>query len=135
MEFLEEVLRWLGTFPQWPEDVSLRVEEMGVLPGDVTVRQQGIVTKNRWEDITGNEYRRDRIVLSLRKVGGIPGLQDSAWLLEFQSWVARQSKLGTAPKMGTDTVWYAEAGKIQGSAGAGTGVAEVKLTAEFTNMI
>ena len=132
MEFLEEVLKWLGTFPLWQENENLQLEEMGYLPGDVTVRQEGMVTKNRWADITGRVSRRARIVLGLKKVSGLPDIRDAAWLLEFQQWVAKESELGRPPALGLDCVWFAEAGKMDGSVGAGTSVAGVRLISEFT---
>ena len=132
MEFLQEIVTWLATFPLWPENVNLRLEEMGYLPGDVTVRQEGMVTKNRWQDITGQIFARVRVVLGLKKVGGMPNGYDAAWLLEFQNWVARESALGRVPTMGFDSQWWAEAGSMQGSVGAGTGVAGVRLVGEYT---
>ena len=132
MEFLQKVLDWLATFPLWQENESLHLEEMGYLPGDVTVRQEGMVTRNRWADITGRVSRRARIVLGLRKVCGMPDERDAAWLLEFQQWVAKESELHRAPRIGFDSVWFAEAGKMDGSVGAGTGVAGVRLINEFT---
>ena len=132
MEFLEEVLKWLATFPLWQEGESLQLEALGYLPGEVTVRQEGMVTKNRWADITGRVSRRARIVLGLKKVSGLPDGRDGAWLLEFQQWVAKESELRRAPAMGLDSIWFAEAGKVEGSVGAGTSVSGVRLITEFT---
>ena len=132
MDFLQEFLRWLGTFPLWQEGDRLSLEEVGCLPGDVTVRQEGMVTKNSWQDITGAVFRRVRVVMSLRKVGGMPNAQDAAWLLAFQNWVAEESALGRVPTMGFDSLWWAEEGSVSGNAGAATGVASLRIIGEYT---
>ena len=134
MEFLEEVKAWLEGFPGFA-GMSLAIDRLGAAPGDTALFPRGLELLGAAEDVLGSRKQFLRSTFLLRWVCPVSGLAEAARALALQSWVAEQSGAGLAPEFGEDTLWRAELGRLDGSKGPGTGVYEVKLTAEFTKTL
>ena len=131
MERLEEMKNWLTTFPLWGE-VVLTTDVLSAQPGDCGLFPQGLEVLEVREDVLGGQTLRLRQQFLLRR-NALRGMDAAAWLLEFQKWVAQQSLLGLCPVLGENQRFRAEKGRLVRTDTVGTGIYEVRLTAEYTN--
>ena len=129
---LENMKAWLQTFPQW--EGNIQVDYLEAVPGNTGLYPKGITELSRREDVLGNVKVRCRSTFLLRKTA--VGTEENArWLMEFQTWVADQNRLGLVPQFGDDPKQErirAFDGRIYDRAQAGSGRYTVMLTAEFT---
>ena len=129
---LERVCSWLQTFPLW--EGTLQVDYADEIPGSTGLYPRGLTELSRREDVLGNVAVRCRCGFLLRRCA-CPGEDNARWLMEFQTWVADQNRLGLAPQFGDDPKQErirAFDGRIYDRAQAGSGRYTVILTAEFT---
>lgn len=132
MEYLEELRRWLQTFPQWG-DAAIYIDDLAVRPQNAGLYPVGLEILEKKEDLLGNRSMRCRQRFVLYKLS-TPGQEASAWLLQLQQWVAEQSALGLAPRFGdvpAQEVIRAEKGALKERTAAGTAVYTVTITTEF----
>ena len=129
---LELVKNWLVTFPQW-NDGTLYVEHTDVTTGNAGLYPTGLQELQRTRDILGNTKVKNRCSFLLRRVTshGRDNTCHAQWLLQLQSWVQSQSLLGLAPKLGENTRWFAQKGRLTEGTQPGTGVYSLELVAEY----
>lgn len=132
MECLEELRRWLQTFPQWG-NAKIYVDDLAVRPQNAGLCPMGLEILENKEDLLGNRSLRCRQRFMLYRVA-TPGQEASVWLLQLQKWVTEQSALGLAPRFGDEPdreVIRAEKGALKERTAAGTAVYTVMITIEF----
>ena len=131
---LEKMETWLQTFPGW--EGVVQIDYADATPGFCGMYPQGVKELSRREDVLGNMAVRCRVTFLLRRAA-CPGKDSAKWLLDLQSWVVEQSRLGLAPKFGDDPKserLLAQEGKLDNSFQTGSGLYTVQLTAEFTKL-
>ena len=131
---LERVCSWLQTFPLW--EGTLQVDYADEIPGSTGLYPRGLTELSRREDVLGNVAVRCSWGFALQRAA-LPGEENARWLMEFQTWVADQNRLGLAPQFGDDPKQErirAFDGRIYDRAQAGSGRYTVMLTAEFTKI-
>ena len=134
MTELEKIRQWLQTYPGWAD--SLQVDMTEQTPGNAGLYCEGLEERTRQEDVLGNLQITCRYRFTLyRQVGRDTGVDDAAWLLDFQNWVQQQSALGLAPCFGD--VPHLE--RLQAQKGTlkdrgQTGLYAVTLLADFTRV-
>jgi len=136
MTELEKLRQWLPTFPQWEAGGLLYLDHLDAMPGNTGLYPGGLEVIGRKEDVLGNvtENCRYRFGLYRMTARGEDNTAAAQWLLDFQNWVQRQSRLGLAPTFGDDPAketLYAQKGRLKEGSQAGSGVYVVELTAEF----
>lgn len=129
---LEQMKRWLQTFPQW--EGTLQLDYMDAVPGNAGLYPEGLTEISRREDVLGNVRVRYRCGFRLR-TAAVSGEAQAQWLLALQNWVAEQDRLGLTPKFGdepqTERIRALE-GRLDAPAQVGSSVYTLQLTAEFT---
>ena len=131
---LDKVMNWLQTFPLW--EGTLRVDYADAMPGNTGLYPRGITELSRREDVLGNVTVRCSWGFALQRAA-LPGEENARWLMEFQTWVADQNRLGLAPKFGDDPKnerIRAFEGRLHARSQAGSAQYTVMLTAEFTKI-
>ena len=131
---LEQMRKWLQTFPQW--EGVLQFDYADGVPGNSGLYPRGITELSSREDVLGNRKSRYSCAFILRRVAG--GSRENAqWLLDFQNWVMEQDRLGLAPKFGDEPRSErirAFEGKLDTCHQVGSNLYTVQLTAEFTKL-
>ena len=131
---LDKVMNWLQTFPLW--EGTLQVDYADAIPGSTGLYPRGITELSRREDVLGNVTVRCSWGFALQRAA-LPGEENARWLMEFQTWVADQNRLGLAPQFGDDPKQErirAFEGRLHDRSQAGSGRYTVMLTAEFTKI-
>ena len=131
---LEKMKLWLESFPGWEE--QLNIDYADGVPGNSGLYPKGIREISRREDVLGNSAVRCACDFMLRR-SAIPGEDNARWLLQLQSWVMEQDRLGLAPKFGDDPKSEqirAFDGKLDKSFQTGSGLYTVLISAEFTKL-
>ena len=131
---LEKMETWLQTFPGW--EGAVQIDYADATPGFCGMYPQGVKELSRREDVLGNMAVRCRVTFLLRKAA-CPGKDSAKWLLDLQSWVMEQSRLGLAPKFGDEPLTErlrAYEGKLDKLAQAGSALYTVQLSAEYTKI-
>jgi len=131
---LEKMKQWLEAFPKW--EGTLQFDYADSVPGNSGLYPRGITELSRREDVLGNVKVRYSCAFVLRRTAA--GNQENAqWLLDFQSWVAEQDRLGQTPKFGdeprTERIRAFE-GKLDSHKQVGSSMYTMHLTAEFTKI-
>lgn len=131
---LEKVRCWLQTFPLW--EGTLQLDYAQAVPGNSGLYPKGLTELSRREDVLGNVKVRCSWAFQLRRAA-LPGEENARWLMDFQSWVADQDRLGLAPQFGDEPKserLRAFDGRLHDRTQAGSGLYTVMLTAEFTKI-
>ena len=131
---LDKMRPWLQTFPEWEGTLSLDYAD-GV-PGNSGLFPRGITELSRREDVLGNIRIRYSCTYVLRR-NAVAGEDNTRWLLDFQNWVAEQSRLGLAPQFGDEPGserLRAYEGKLEKHAHGGSALYTVQLSAEYTKI-
>lgn len=131
---LEKLKQWLQTFPLWEDSIQLDYVEGG--PGNTGLYPKGLTELSRREDVLGNLQVRCRLEVILRK-NAARSEENARWLLEFETWVMEQDRLGLAPEFGDDPKLShirASEGQLQSHTQVGSALYTVKLLAEFTKI-
>ena len=131
---LEKMTCWLQPFPKW--EGSIQVDFLEGMPGNNGLCPRGVTELSRREDVLGNVKVRYRWDFLLRR-NAVGAEENARWLLEFQSWVMEQDRLGLAPKFGDEPKTEhirAEEGKLESHAQVGSALYTVQLQAEFTKI-
>lgn len=123
---LDAVKGWIGEFVGQP----LTVDWMDAATPGTGLYPKGLQPIRRSMDILGNESVRYRCRFTLRHVAA--DVRDktraAAWLLDFQNWVCDHP----GPRLGQDTRWYTENGRLEKVTKSCTAIYAVELVAEFT---
>lgn len=131
---LEKMVTWLQTFPKWEEGIC--IDYVDAAPGSTGLYPKGLRELSRREDVLGNLEVRCRYEFLLRRNAGNRE-ENAKWLLEFQSWVMEQDRLGLAPKFGdapkTERI-RAFDGQLHSHAQVGSTMYTVLLSTEFTKI-
>ena len=136
MDILDKIRQWLLTFPQWEEGRLLYIDHTDGVPGNAGLFPAGMEEIRRSEDVLGNVKLRCRYNFALYRVGVAPQLEvDARWLMDFTHWVQSQSAAGLAPKLGEDTRWSAQQGRLRQVKSPGTGLYAIVLSAECTKEV
>ena len=133
MDQLDQVKAWLQTFPQWGE-ATFFIDYLDGQPGSCGLYPVGAEELSRSVTVTGQVRRRLRSRFVLYRMGAADAREDALWLSRLQSWVARQSALGLAPRLGDDPAAEsirAEGGKLSKRLPDGSGKYTVTLIAEY----
>lgn len=131
---LESLAKWLRTFPEWED--SIRIDYVDAAPGSTGLYPKGLTELSRREDVLGNLTVRCRYDFLLRKMAG-QSEENARWLLDFQTWVMEQDRLGLAPKFGDDPKnekIRAFEGQLQSNSQVGSAMYTVRISAEFTKI-
>lgn len=131
---LDILLQWLRTFPRW--EGTLGLDYADGVPGNCGLYPKGITEISRREDVLGNSRVRYRCTCTLRR-NAAAGEENARWLLDFQNWVAEQSRLGLAPQFGDEPGserLRAYEGKLEKHAQTGSALYTVQLSAEYTKL-
>lgn len=121
MEFLEEVLAWLRSFPGLE---ALQVDHLDPKPDSCGLYPRGVREESRRETVVGRTLRRCRQTFLLRLSGQSKETAASR-LLQFQDWVSSQQE--QAPAAGEDSRVRAENGRLAAVAPSGLATYEVEL--------
>ncbi len=117
---LEEVLRWLRTYPGLE---TLQVDTVAFQPGSCGLYPRGIRQESCREDVLGKRVCQYRQTFLLRLNG--QGREATAkWLLDFQDWVNRQD---IRPFFGEHTCVRAEKGRLAAVTPSGDTSYEVEI--------
>ncbi len=131
---LEQMKTWLETFPGW--EGVLQFDYADSTPGNSGLYPKGLTELSRREDVLGNQKIRYSCVFDLKR-SAAAGEENARWLLDFQNWVARQDRLGLAPKFGdepkTERIRAFE-GRLDKHTQAGSSLYQVALSIEFTKL-
>ena len=129
---LEKLKQWLQTFPEWED--SICIDYVDARPGSLGMYPKGFKEISRREDVLGNLQIRYRFDVLLRRTAR-KSEENARWLLEFETWIMEQDRLGLAPRFGdepkTERIRISE-GQLHSLAQAGSALYTVKLWAEFT---
>ena len=131
---LEKMKLWLQSFPGWED--GLQIDYADGVPGSCGLYPRGMTEISRREDVLGNVAARCRCNFLLRR-SACPGEENARWLLELQSWVMEQNRLGLTPKLGDEPnreQIRAYEGRLDKSFQTGTGLYTVQFSAEFTKL-
>ena len=127
---MEEMKSWLESFPGWGQTV-LHVDLLPAQPANAGLYPRGDELLQIRKDLLGNVRCRCRRRFDLL----VTAVEDKAqWLEQLADWVARQSALGLAPRLGDEPKnehIRAEKGGLKERTAAGTAVYAVTITAEF----
>ena len=130
---MEKIMTWLQTFPGWGGKV-LRLDLLPEKPDSAGLYPKGMQVLECHEDLLGNMRCRYALRLELL-VSVCDG--GSEWLWQLQQWVAQQSFLGLAPRLGdverSESI-RAEKACLKERTAAGTAIYSVTLTAEFEKL-
>ena len=131
---LEKMETWLQTFPGW--EGAVQIDYADATPGFCGMYPQGVKELSRREDVLGNTAVRCRVTFLLRRAA-CPGKDSAKWLLDLQSWVMEQDRLGLAPKFGnapkSERIRVSD-GQLQSLSQTGSALYTVKLWTEFTKI-
>lgn len=132
MEILEKMRDWILGFPGWGSQ-ELQIDDLAAAPDQCGLFPTGMEQVSCREDVLGNVTAVWRCHFLLRRTA-LRCEDAAAWLLDFQDWVRSQSLQGKAPHFGDapgQERVRAEMGKLSSAAQTGTGVYELKITAEY----
>lgn len=129
---LEKMRQWLETFPGW--EGTLQLDYVDAVPDSTGLYPRGLTELSRREDVLGNLTVRCRCDFLLRRTAG-QSAENAQWLLDFQSWVMEQDRLGLAPAFGdvpgTQQLRASE-GRLDSHKQVGSALYTVQLSVEFT---
>ena len=131
---LDELKQWLQTFPRW--EGTLQVDYAEAVPGNTGLYPKGMTELSCREDVLGNRRIRCSYTFTLQRTAAA-GEENARWLLDFQQWVARQERLGLAPKFGDEPQTErlrAFDGRLEKHTQTGCALYTVQLYAEFTKI-
>lgn len=131
---LDELKRWLQTFPRW--EGMLQLDDCEAVPGNNGLYPRGMTELSRRQDVLGNVKIRYSHTFTLRRAAAA-GEENARWLLDFQNWVADQARKGLAPQFGDEPQserLRAFEGRMQERTQAGCALYTVQLYAEFTKI-
>ena len=131
---LEKMKQWLQTFPLW--EGTLQLDYADDVPGNAGLYPKGMTELSCREDVLGNRNYRYSYTFTLRRAAATSE-ENAHWLLEFQRWVAEQSRLGMAPAFGDEPRserLRAFEGKLDTHTQTGCALYTVQLYAEFTKI-
>ena len=131
---LEELKRWLQTFPDW--EGVLQLDYAQTVPGNAGLYPKGMTELSRREDVLGNLKVRYSCTFTLKRAAAAVE-ENARWLLAFQNWVADQDRQGLAPQFGDEPKnerIRAYEGKLDTHTQAGSALYSVQLTVEFTKI-
>ena len=121
---LEEVVRWLRTYPGLE---GLQVDGVSHQPGSCGLYPKGIRQESCRETVLGKRIRQYRQTYLLRLNG--QGREATAkWLLEFQDWVDRQNAV---PPIGEQTRVRAENGHLAALSSGGNATYETEIIVTY----
>ena len=129
---LEKMKQWLQTFPLW--EGTLQLDYADDVPGKAGLYPKGMTELSCREDVLGNRKYRYSYTFTLRR-SATTGEENANWLLDFQQWVAEQSRLGLAPIFGDEPLnerLRAFEGKLDKHTQTGCSLYTVQLYVEFT---
>lgn len=132
---IDKMRAFLLSYPGWEEGKLLYIDDTDNAPGNGGLFPQGVQTVAIRQDILGNCQQDYRATFTLYRASAETEA-DAPWLLEFQSWIDKQSALALTPKFGDvpqKERLRAEKGKLHSRQGTG-GLYSVILTAEFTKL-
>lgn len=134
MTELEQIKKWLQTFPQW--DGTIRVDVTQNVPGGMGLYPKGLQELSRREDVVGNLTVRYRWSFCLHRVRAGESQENAQWLMELQKWAAQQCRQGLAPRFGDvpgeERLRICEGSLVRRAEG-GSGY-EALLTTDFTKI-
>ena len=131
---LDMVKAWLETYPQW--EGTLQFDYADSVPGNTGLYPKGMTEISSREDVLGNRKTRLSCGFTLRRAA-VAGEKNARWLLDFQSWVMEQDRLGLAPKFGDEPGnerIRAFEGRLDSHKQVGSAFYTVQLTVEFTKI-
>lgn len=138
---LDRLREWLGTYPKYDLSTNMAVDYLDNIPGNKSLRPQGVVEISRTEDILGNVETRNQynigLYVAVEKTPGDIGISqfNADWVLDFQRWVQQQSITHMAPTFGNvdqrQEQIKAQNGELYDSVIEGIGWYVVALSVEF----
>ena len=128
MDKLQILKAWLESFSGWAE-AQWNVDLSGNTPVSCCLSLEDDRVMRRTENVLGNSRLQFRTQFSLTRVSFWEDAP-SRWVEEFSAWVAEQSELGAAPRLGQGVTRYRlEKGKLTES--EGKAVYSVKLIGTY----
>ena len=106
MNDLQRLREWLSTYPDADALTDWQVDYTSDLPGSFGVFPAGLIensrTENIWGDVTVQSQYNFALRLILPKAPGddIGASFNADWIMDFQSWVQKQSAQHKAPTFG-----------------------------------
>lgn len=141
MSDLQKIRDWIQSYPKISAATDLYVDYYADQPENSSIAPSGLQEISRKEDILGNIIVENQYNFALyfvfpKSPGEDTGATENAeWLLDFQSWVQKQSIRRLIPTFGdepkTETI-KAQNGEIVYAGPEGIGMYTVLLSINFT---
>lgn len=144
-EWIQKLRDWLSTFEGMPQAQDFYIDYNREDAINAGLHSNGLVPVDDMEDVIGNIIMSYQLNFALHVVFDKPPEHDeqstnnAAWVLAFQRWVIRQSRLRKCPTFGNidqyDEVLRAQNGGLYINPEDGAGLYAVTISVQFKELI